>query len=116
LLWWLAMGCRAMKAKVVEAGGVTGGVALSKDEKRLLAPASCRAYMRKTLVKAFPEIVKGFVDAAKTGSCPHVKMVTELMKPVRQVNKRQKKGPAARFIEKLVREKAEREAGNGGKD
>ena len=82
---------------------------MSKDEKRLLAPAGCRAYMRKTLVKEFPKIVQGFVEAAKTGSCPHVKLVAELMKPTRQGKPRQKKGPAARVIETLVREKAERQ-------
>jgi hypothetical protein len=98
------------EVEVVEAGGVTGGVTLTKEERRLLAPAGCRAYMRKTLVKEFPKIVEGFVDKAKTGSCPHVKMVTELMKPVRQGTPRQKKGPAARFIERLEREEAEKRA------
>lgn len=113
MLWRWGVGKGRVKARCagvgggVEAGGVTGGVALSKEEKRLMAPAGCRAYMRKTLVKEFPEIVKGFVDAAKTGSCPHVKMVTELMKPVRKVSPQGKKGPAARFIERL--EKRERE-------
>ena len=97
------------KAEVVEAGGVTGGVKLTKEERRLLAPAGCRAYMRKTLVKEFPKIVEGFVDKAKTGSCPHVKMVTELMKPVRQGKPRPKKGPAARFLERLEREEAEKQ-------
>jgi hypothetical protein len=95
---------QARRVDGVEAGGVTGGVALSKEEKRLLAPAGCRAYMRKTLVKEFPEIVQGFVDAAKTGSCPHVKMVTELMKPVRKANPRPKKGPAAKLIENLEKQ------------
>lgn len=99
------------KAEVMEAGGVTGGVTLTTEERRLLAPAGCRAYMRKTLVKEFPKIVQGFVDQAKTGSCPHLKMVTELMKPVRQAQPRGKKGPAARFIERLEREAAERQEG-----
>jgi hypothetical protein len=99
----------------VRAGGVKGGVALSKEETRLLAPAGCRAYMRKTLVKEFPEIVKGFVEAAKTGSCPHLKLATELMKPARQVNPRQKKGPAARLIERLEKEGVRvRETGDRG--
>jgi hypothetical protein len=35
--------------------------ALTKMEKRLLAPAGCRAYMRRTLAKEFPGIVDGFV-------------------------------------------------------
>jgi len=104
------MGTMAVEAGIVQAGGVTGGVVLSKDEKRLLAPAGCRAYMRKTLVKEFPEIVQGFVEAAKTGSCPHVKLVAELMRPTRQATPRQKKGPAARVLERMMREKAERDA------
>jgi hypothetical protein len=81
----------------------------SATERRLMMPAGCREYMRKTLAKEFPEIVKGFVDAAKTGSCPHVKLVTELMRPARQSVPRQRKGPAARFLEKLEKEKAEKE-------
>jgi hypothetical protein len=78
---------------------------------RMMMPAGCRAYMRRTLAKEFPEIVKGFVEAAKAGSCPHVKLATELLKPLRKgpVESR-KKGSVARLFEKLAREKAEAEA------
>jgi hypothetical protein len=80
---------------------------LTKMEKRLLAPAGCRAYLRKSLAKEFPEIVDGFVEAAKSGSIHHVKLVAELMQPTRKGTTRVK-GPAARFFEKLEQEKKER--------
>jgi hypothetical protein len=101
--------------------GMTDKVAETKrtDETRriqvrMMMPAGCRAYMRRTLAREFPEIVKGFVEAAKAGSCPHVKLATELLKPLRKgpVESR-KKGPVARVFEKLAREKAEAEARKG---
>lgn len=71
------------------------------------AAAGCRAYMRRRLVKEFPEIVQGFVEAAKTGSCAHVKLATELIRPAKAGSKRTKKGPAVRFLEMLDREQEE---------
>jgi hypothetical protein len=80
---------------------------LTKMEKRLLAPAGCRAYLRRSLAKEFPGIVDGFVKAAKSGSIHHVKLVAELMQPTRRGTTRIK-GPAARFFQKLEQEKKER--------
>ena len=91
------------KRETSKAVEVTG--ALTKEDKRLMVPGGCRAYMRKTLVREFPAIVQGFVEAAKTGSCPHVKLVTELMRPVRQSSPREKKGPVARYMEERLRER-----------
>jgi len=71
-----------------------------------MSPTGCREYMRRTLAKEFPGIMEGFVEAAKTGSVPHLKLVTELLRPTRQGTSRAK-GPAARFIEKWEKEKAE---------
>jgi hypothetical protein len=81
---------------------------LTKAQKRLLSPMGCRVYLRQTLAKEFAGIVDGFVEAAKTGSVPHLKLVTELLRPVRKGSSRLK-GPAARFFEKLEKEKQERE-------
>ena len=101
---------KAAGGNEVEAVAATkGGSTPTSDERRLMVPGGCRTYMRKTLAKEFPEIVQGFVEAAKTGSCTHVKLVTELMRPIRQYKPRQKKGPARRFIEKLEKEYEERE-------
>jgi hypothetical protein len=100
----------------VEAREIKRARGLTKAEKRLLAPAGCRAYMRRTLVKEFPEIVQGFVDAAKTGSCPHVKMVTELMRPIRQGSPRQKKGTMVRLFERLEKERLEDERLKGERE
>ncbi len=46
-----------------------------------LRPGQCRAYMRQALAREFDGIVKGFVESAKSGSCPHVKLATELLEP-----------------------------------
>ena len=56
------------------------------------AAAGCRAYMRRRLVKEFPEIVQGFVEAAKTGSCAHVKLATELIRPAKAGSKASEEG------------------------
>lgn len=52
--------------------------------KKPLQPGQCRAYMRRTLAKEFRGIVDGFVEGAKTGSCQHVKLATELLEPRRK--------------------------------
>ncbi len=71
-------------------------------------PSECRAHMRRTLAKEFDDIVAGFVAAAKKGSCPHVKLATELLKPIRKMPSR-KKGTATKYWEMLQREERERE-------
>ena len=50
----------------------------------------------------------GFVEAAKKGSCPHVKLATELLKPIRKGTSR-KKGTATKYWEMLQREEREKE-------
>jgi hypothetical protein len=74
------------------------GSGMTKATKRLMQPAGCRAYMRRTLATEFPGIVEGFVEAAKTGSCPHVKLATELLKPTRKGTTRKKSGLAAKML------------------
>ena len=91
-----------------KAGGPFAGKQLTKAEKRLMAPAGCRAYMRRTLATEFPAIVQGFVKAAKTGSCPHVKLATELLRPIRKGTPR-KKSTGTRLIALLEKERLERE-------
>ena len=75
---------------------------------KFLRPNECRSLMRKTLAREFQEIVDGFVAAAKKGSCPHVKLATELLKPIRTGPSR-KKGSATKYWEMLQREERERE-------
>ena len=74
-----------------------------KQEKRIMQPGGCRSYMRRELAREFEEIVKGFVDAAKRGSCMHVKLATELLKPTRKGTTR-RKGTAQRLLEELGRD------------
>ena len=98
---------RARLGEELAGGGLAGG-GLTRQGKRLMTATGCREYMRRTLAKEFPGIMNGFVEAAKTGSVPHLKLVTELLRPVRKGTSRAK-GPAARFFEKLEKEKMERE-------
>jgi hypothetical protein len=83
-------------AREVEAPGAGSG--MTKAAKRLMQPAGCRAYMRRTLATEFAGIVEGFVEAAKTGSCPHVKLATELLRPTRKGTTRKKSGLAAKML------------------
>lgn len=71
-----------------------------KGEKQL-KPGQCRGYMRKELAAAYPEIVKGFVEGAKAGSCAHVKLATELL-ALPEKKQRRTKGSATRILEKLM--------------
>lgn len=95
--------------------GVTRGEELhvaeesvSEKKQKPLRPSDCRSHMRKRLAGEFQEIVDGFVAAAKLGSCQHVKLATELLKPIRK-SASKKKGPATRLWEKIERETQERE-------
>ena len=78
------------------------------EKKKYMRPSECRSLMRKTLAREYEAIVDGFIAAAKKGSCPHVKLATELMKPDRKGPSR-KKGTAAKYWDMLVKEDAEKE-------
>jgi len=82
--------------------------ALVEEKGRYMRPEQCRSYMRRTLAREFKEIVAGFVEAAKEGSCPHMKLATELLKPVTKRPSR-KKGPVAQYWEQLEKERGEKE-------
>jgi hypothetical protein len=82
--------------------------ALGEGKARYMRPSECRSHMRRTLAKEFQGIVDGFVEAAKKGSCPHVKLATELLKPIRKGTSR-KKGTATKYWEMLQREEQEKE-------
>jgi len=75
---------------------------------KYLRPNECRNRMRRTLMREFDAIIAGFVEAAKKGSCPHVKLATELLKPTRTGPSR-KKGTATKYWEMLQREEREKE-------
>jgi hypothetical protein len=82
--------------------------ALGEGKVKYMRPSECRGHMRRTLAKEFQGIVDGFVEAAKKGSCPHVKLATELLKPIRKGTSR-KKGTATKYWEMLQREEREKE-------
>jgi hypothetical protein len=78
-------------------------VQAKKLATRMMLPAGCRAYMRRRLAKEFPEIVDGFLKEAKKGSCPHVKLATEFLKPVRKGTTR-RKSAATKLLDDLLGE------------
>jgi hypothetical protein len=82
-------------------------VGAGKAEVRYLRPSQCRSLMRKTLAREYQAIVDGFIAAAKKGSCPHVKLATELMRADRKGAPR-KKGTASKYWEMLQREEREK--------
>lgn len=86
--------------------GRNGAEAERKARQR--RPSRCRSDMRKALTDNFDAIVKGFIEAAKTGSCPHVKLATELLKPTKRATSR-KKGSVQKLMERLDWERLERE-------
>lgn len=59
--------------------------------------------MRRRLAKEFPEIVDGFLKEAKKGSCPHVKLATELLRPLRKGTTR-RKSEATKLLDELLGE------------
>ncbi|MFC6646190.1 hypothetical protein ACFQBQ_11475 [Granulicella cerasi] len=59
--------------------------------------------MRKTLAEHFPSVLEGFLNAAKSGSCQHVKLATELLQENEAQGKRRGKGAAQRLFEELER-------------
>lgn len=58
--------------------------------ERPLRPSQCRTFMRDQLAREFRGIVQGFVQEAKSGSCQHVKLATELL------DSKRKAAPAVR--------------------
>lgn len=82
--------------------------AMGETKEKYMKPGQCRGHMRRTLAREFKGIVEGFVAAAKMGSCPHVKLATELLKPTRKTPTR-RKGSAMKYLEKMNEELTERE-------
>ena len=87
-------------------GGLKVAVGVAKVKP--MRPAECRSHMRRTLAREFEAIVEGFVEAAKKGSCPHVKLANELLKPVRKSPSR-RKGSVVKHLEQMERDMIERE-------
>lgn len=93
------------KAKA-KAGIGLGPEAQAGAEVEMLQPGECRRRMRERLAKEFDGILDGFIAAAKKGSCPHVKLATELLREG-ESRAAAKKGSARLLMEKLDREERE---------
>jgi hypothetical protein len=62
----------------------------------------CRNHLRKTVAVAYRDIVAGFVEEAKSGSCQHLRMATEIVESKKRVKRSTRvKGPAAELLEDL---------------
>ncbi len=75
----------SMKRVAAKAGIDLTGEALPPPPKR---PSQCRTYMQKMLTREFQGIVDGFVKQAKSGSCQHVKLATELLESKKKVERK----------------------------
>ena len=95
------MGGSSKRGKAKEHSAADEAGNEGKTESKPLRPAQCRAYMRRTLAREFQGIVEGFIKGAKSGSCPHVKLATELLEPPPR-KKRVRSG--RRTIERWVQE------------
>jgi hypothetical protein len=79
----------------------------TQPAKRALSPSRCRTHLRRELGRQFEQIVQGFVEQAKTGSCQHLKLATELLEiepePKDQRKSRRKRGPGpvAAFLQQM---------------
>jgi hypothetical protein len=72
---------------------------------RALKPSECKKLMRTELAKQFPEILKGFVDEAKSGSCGHLKLINQLLETPPEMAR--KKGVTQRMLDELSGKKSE---------
>ncbi len=87
----MSKGTRARAARpcvkrfAAKAGVELTGEALPPPPSR---PSQCRTYMQKMLTREFQGIVEGFVKQAKSGSCQHVKLATELLEGKRKVERK----------------------------
>jgi len=96
-------GCEMTKQVMGSEKDAKADAGAEKLAKRIMLPAGCRAYIRRRLAKEFPAIVDGFVEEAKKGSCPHVKLATELLRPLRKGTPR-RKSEATRLLDDLLGE------------
>ena len=95
-------------------GEATGQeIEVSKARKKTPKPSACKGIMQKRLAESFEEIVDGFVEEAKKGSCAHVKLTTELLETASREKESRKKGSAERMLEKWVNRRKQEEAGRG---
>lgn len=84
-------------------------------QEKPLRPSQCRTHLRKTVAAAYRDIVAGFVDQAKGGSCQHLKMATEVVDSEKRAKGGSRaKGPATAMLAELELYEAELKAAEGG--
>ena len=87
-----------------EVVGAPPSVEIVAPEKPLL-PSQCRKHLRTTVAEAYRDIVQGFVTQAKSGSCQHLKMATEVVESNKRTpTGRRRKGSAERLLDAMVLE------------
>jgi hypothetical protein len=84
---------------------IAGAVTELGVTEKPLKPHQCRNHLRKTVAAAFRDIVAGFVNEAKSGSCQHLKTATEVVESTKRVRKSaRQKSVTAQLLEDLERQ------------
>lgn len=91
---------RRTRAVLPEEIGAREGAAITDKPVR---PGQSGEYIRKTLSHHLPEILRGLIDGARHGSCPHVKLATDLLQPAQKPVKR-KTHTLSRLLRKYQQE------------
>jgi len=90
-----------------------GGESSAVTLKAPLRPHQCQRHLRLTVAAAYRDIVAGFVDEAKAGSCQHLKMATEVVASKKRVRAAKRvKGPSELMLEKFDEMERARNAEN----
>lgn len=71
-------------------------------------PAQSVHYIRRKLAQHLPEILWGLIDGARQGSCPHVKLATDLLQPAQKPVKR-KTSSLGRLLQQVRQDEKTRE-------
>ena len=67
-----------MSGRVVRDEDCDATPAPTRGRPRSLQPKHCQSYVRKRVAQALPEILEKFIEEAKKGSIPHVKILIAL--------------------------------------
>jgi hypothetical protein len=69
---------------------------------RPLRPSECQKYLKRAVTRDFREIVKGFLEQARSGSCAHMKYAAEIVEPEKTPEPEQT-GTMTKLLEELDR-------------
>lgn len=73
---------------------------MAKKKQRALETKQCQRHLERRLRAEFRQIVEGFMEQAKQGSCAHMRLATELLEEARKADL-EKKGTVHRLLEEM---------------